>query len=207
MTHRVKIVYDALRYNLLECCEIVIAALQIACDARGDFQMTVETMPIGASESFADADALVERGVQRWWQAAEKTAASVRKLVLAYVGAGAYVWDGAAAVYRSGERLLAGAEKRGVRMEQDVRRRFGNFEAQAVNEMRKLQGQADESIQHMRESHSEEIEKRVELALANMGLPSRERLERLSQEIDALNQKLDEQILRLPAEPILDPLG
>lgn len=144
-----------------------------------------------------------EAGAQRWQQAADLA----RKLVLAYVGAGAYLVDGTAAVLRGGERLLASAEKRGMAMEQDAQRRFGNLEAQAVNEVRKLQGQAEEGFQHVRESRNEEIEKRVELALMNMGLPSRERLERLSQEIDALNQKLDAQILRLPSEPIPDPLG
>jgi hypothetical protein len=40
-----------------------------------------------------------------------------------------------------------------------------------------------------------------------MGLPSRERLERLSQEIDDLNHKIDQQLTRLPERPIPDPLG
>lgn len=147
---------------------------------------------------------------KQWRQAAETTAASVRKVALAYVGAAAYAADGVLAVYRGGERLVTSAEQRGAAMKQGAWQRFGNLEEQAVHEMRKLQGQAEENFQQMRESRgdvNEEIEKRIELVLANMGLPSRERLERLGQEIDALNQKLDEQFLRLPVEPIPDPLG
>ena len=166
--------------------------------------MTVNTMELEQSAPLAGVEA------EQWRQPIAATRTSARKLALAYLGAAAYAGDGVVALYRSGERLLASAERRGAAMEHGVRRRFGNLEEQAVQEMRKLQGQAEDGLQQMRESRggvNEEVEKRVELVLANMGLPSRERLERLSQEIDALNQKLDEQILRLPAEPIADQLG
>jgi poly(hydroxyalkanoate) granule-associated protein len=180
---------------------------------EGDFSMTVETMqrqqPALETDAGAASDVSAKRG-RMIPPAVEQAAVSVRKLVLAYVGAGAFVVDGAAAVYHRGERLLTSAEKRGAVMEQTARRRFGSLEEQAVHEMRKLQGQAEENMQHVLQSGgevNEEVEKRVELVLANMGLPSRERLQRLSQEIDALNQKLDAQIMRLPAEPISDQLG
>ena len=168
--------------------------------------MTVKTMELEQPTSLADV------GAKQWQQtekAAKAATASGRKLVLASVGAGAYVLDGVVAVYQRGERLLNQAERRGAKMEREARQRFGKLEEQAVGEMRKLQGQAEESLDLLRESRgaNEEIEKRIELVLANMGLPSRERLERLSQEIDALNQKLDEQLLRLPSEPLPDPLG
>ena len=157
-----------------------------------------------------DSEMLESTAAKRSRQAAREAVVTGRKLVLASVGAGAYVLDGVLAVYRSGEQLLGSAERRGAQMEHAVKRRFNNLEEQAVQEIRKLQGQAEESLDHVRISGSgvnEEVEKRVELVLANMGLPSRERLERLSQEIDALNQKLDEQMMRLPSEPIPDPLG
>lgn len=174
--------------------------------------MTVATMPEIMSDRMPveQPAPLAGAGGKRWPQAVEKTAASGRRWALAAVGAGAYVLDGVVAVYRSGEHLLDSAERRGAAMERGARQRFGKLEEQAVGEMRKLQGQAEEGMEQMRVSRgsvNEEIEKRVELALANMGLPSRERLERLSQEIDALNQMLDEQILRLPADPIPDQLG
>lgn len=163
--------------------------------------MTVKTMEL---EQPAVLD---ETSTKQWQQKAEAATESGRKLVLASVGAGAYVLDGVMTVYQYGERLLNQAEKRGVTMQRTFRRRFGTLEEQAVSELRKLQGQAEDGIQHMRETQTEEMERRVELALANMGLPSRERLDRLNEEIDALNRKLDEQILRLPSEPLPDQLG
>lgn len=166
--------------------------------------MAADTMRAEGSAARVDA------GMKQLRQAARDAAASGHKLVLAYMGAGAYMLDGVVSVYRRGERLIVRAEKRGEVMEYEVKRRFGSLEEQAVSEMRRLQSQAEESILQMRESQgdvNDELEKRIELLLSNMGLPSRDRLERLGQEIDALNQKLDEQILRLPAEPVLDQLG
>jgi hypothetical protein len=137
-----------------------------------------------------------------------------RKIALASVGFCAFIVDGAVAVYKGGVHLFSSAELRGQRMSRDLTRRFGDFEEHAVGEMRKLQGQMDENVEQLRGSlmdaksgADEDLEKRIELILSNMGLPSRERLERLSQEIDDLNQKLDQQLRRLPDRPIADPLG
>lgn len=128
-----------------------------------------------------------------------------RKVVLASVGLCAYVVDGAAAVYQGGARLFSSAERRGQQMSRYVTRRFGDLEEQAVGEMRKLQEQVDENVDYLRSNYIDtqsgadgDLEKRVELVLSNMGLPSRERLERLNQEIDDLNHKIDQQLMRLP---------
>jgi parvulin-like peptidyl-prolyl isomerase len=137
-----------------------------------------------------------------------------RKVVLAYVGLCAYIVDGAAAVYQEGVRFFSAAERRGQRMSRDLTRRFGDLEEQAVGEMRRLQDQVDVNVDHLRgglldskDISEEDLEKRVELVLTNMGLPSRERLARLSQEIDDLNQKIDQQLRRLPEQPVPDPLA
>jgi hypothetical protein len=137
-----------------------------------------------------------------------------RKVVLASFGLCAYVVDGAAAVYQNGLRLFSSAERRGQRMSRDMMRRFGDLEEQAVGEMRKLQDQVDENVDYLRgglidtkSSAEEDLEKRVELVLSNMGLPSRERLERLSREIDDLNHKIDQQLMRLPEQSAPNPLA
>jgi hypothetical protein len=204
MTQRVTLFYDALRYRASWYIFVSNSPHAACMWCKKEIQMSVDAMQLEQPGPLAGA------GATKWQQIVRTTALSGRKLIMAYVGAGALLLDGAISVYRSGERLLTRAEKRGTAMEVEFKRRFGNLEEQAVNEIRKLQGQAEESVQQMRESTgsiNDEIEKRVELALADMGLPSRERLERLSQEIDELNQKLDEQLLRLPAEPVPDPLG
>jgi hypothetical protein len=152
-------------------------------------------------------------GVNRVMRPVRSAKEAGRKAVLATVGACAYVVDGAAAVYDGGMTFFSSAERRGRRMSRDMTSRFGYLEEQAVGEMRKLQEQVEDNVDHLRgmgEGHSldeDELEKRVELVLANLGLPSRERLVRLSQEIDDLNQKIDRQLQRLPEQPLADPLG
>jgi hypothetical protein len=170
-------------------------------------QMIAET--IQKEMPALDTDA----GIARVMRPVRSVKATGRKVVLAAVGACAYVMDGAAAVYHEGTRLLSTAERRGQRMSRDVTQRFGDLEEQAVGEMRKLQEQVEDNVDHLRgmgEEHSadeDELEKRVELVLANLGLPSRERLERLTHEIDDLNQMIDRQLQRLPEQPLADPLG
>jgi poly(hydroxyalkanoate) granule-associated protein len=156
----------------------------------------------------------VDAGLRQWQRKLDTVSGAGRKVVLASVGLGAYVVDGAASVYKAGVRFVTSAERRGARMGRDVKHRFSDLEEQTVNEMRKLQDSVDINIEQLRggsfgsgSAMDEELEKRVELVLANLGFPTRERLERLSQEIDDLNQKIDQQLKRLPDQPYPEPLG
>ncbi len=153
-------------------------------------------------------------GVNQWQQRVKMVRASGRKVILASLGLGAYVVDGVAAASKRSAHLFTSAEQRGQRMSRGMRRRFNDLEEQAVGEMRKLQEQVGGTAGSLpgdtaaaKATSNADVEKRVELALAAMGLPSRERLARLSEEIDALNQKLDQELMRLPNDPIPDPLG
>ena len=124
-----------------------------------------------------------------------------RTIVLAYVGFWGVVYDNVADVYCSGAKLFDAAETRGIRMEQDFSQRFLRIEHQASDEIKRLQGQFGESIDQVKFNtyapHGEaedQLETRVELVLANLGVPSRQRLERLSQEIEELNHLLDREL-------------
>ena len=97
-----------------------------------------------------------------------------RKVVLASVGLCAYIVDGVAAVYQEGIRFFSSAERRGLRMSRDITRRFGDLEAQAVGEMRRLQNQVD--VDHMyggfleaKDSSEEDLEKRVRTRIDQYG--------------------------------------
>jgi len=154
--------------------------------------------PMKAELAKLPAVAGVQQHVSGNWK---NVRASGRKIVLAYVGLWGVVYDNVAGVYRGGAKLFGTAEARGARMEQDFSQRFLRIEQQTSGELKRLQGQVGESIELVKfnpfEAHGiapEELEKRVELVLANLGVPSRERLERLSMEIDELNQILDREL-------------
>ena len=128
------------------------------------------------------------------------------KALLAYLGFWALTVDGAAGVYKNGVQLFNDAEARGSQMERAFAKRFQRMEEHAAEELHKAQRQVDNNVQQVRSTVvdarsevEEELEKRVELVLANLGIPSRERLERLSQEIEYLNQKLDLELQRASA--------
>ena len=105
-----------------------------------------------------------------------------RKVTLAGVGMVAYVWDSARAVVQGSAELVSSAEKRGERMGQTVTKRFVTLEEQAVDELRKLQGQVTEHGETLRTGLMEEpaeldeaMEKRIEQVLTSLGVPSRDR--------------------------------
>jgi hypothetical protein len=155
-----------------------------------------------------------DAGLRQWQRRTGSVKEAGRKVVFATVGLCAYMVDGVASIYQGGVRLFSSAEHRGERMGRDVTQRFSDLEEQTVNEMRKLQDSVDVNMAQLRSDdlesrlgHDQEFEKRVELVLANLGFPTRDRLEQLGREIDDLNQKIDQQLMRLPDQPYPEPLG
>lgn len=177
------------------------AERQAGAEPQAEATQKVERSPISA----------VKRQVHSGWTVLYGTG---RRMTLAGVGAVAYVWDSARAVVQGGAELVSSAEKRGERMGQTVTKRFVTLEEQAADELRKLQGQVTEHGETLRTGLMEEpaeldevMEKRIEQVLSNLGVPSRDRLERLSREIDELNAKIDEELRRsrLPSDPLPEP--
>lgn len=128
---------------------------------------------------------------------------SGRKVALAYVGMWAMVLDGVQSLLQRSVKLLNDAEQRGASMEDALNQRLGHMEKSATRGIEELQHRLDENVQQVgkgvtgaREELEEELEKRVEQALINLGIPTRERLERLNQEIDRLNAKIDKELSR-----------
>jgi polyhydroxyalkanoate synthesis regulator phasin len=169
------------------------------CDDLKEIQMKVDTMEMPKPAPVADFPQQVSGGLQY-------ARSSGRKVMLAYVGFWAIVYDNVADLYQGGVKLISTAEQRGVRVGQDLSKRLQNMEQKATGEIKKVQTQIGESVEQTRSGVLEtrhgvadELEKRVELVLANLGVPSRERLERLSREIEELNYKLDQELLRSEA--------
>lgn len=126
-----------------------------------------------------------------------------RHFVLAYVGAWAFVYDRAIALYQGTLKLIADAEKRGEGMESALSQKMNCFQRQANRQRDTIQKplsagaeQGTHNLSDAGETLEERLEKQVERVLANLGIPTRDRLERLNQEIDRLNTKLDEELAR-----------
>lgn len=126
-----------------------------------------------------------------------------RRLALAYVGLYGCAYDRAADAYHSGVKLWDDAVQRGQRMEQALQQRVGRLERRAAKQFNVLQNRFGDNVEQVTrtvsdsgESFEAQLEKQVERVLVNLGIPTRERLERLNQEIDRLNAKLDEELTR-----------
>jgi len=129
-----------------------------------------------------------------------------RRLALAYVGLWGCMYDRAAGVYRSGVKLWEDAVQRGQAMEQVLQQRVAQVERRAAKQFNGLQNRFGDNVEQVTrtvtdtgESFEVQLEKQVERVLVNLGIPTRDRLERLNQEIDRLNAKLDEELTRQEA--------
>lgn len=124
-----------------------------------------------------------------------------RRLALAYVGLWGCAYDRATGVYRGGLELWDHAVQRGQKMEQTLLQRIEQLERRAAKQFNKLQNSVGDNVEQVTRSVSDtsegfemQLEKQVERVLINLGIPTRERLERLNQEIDRLNARLDEEL-------------
>ncbi len=126
-----------------------------------------------------------------------------RRVVLAYVGAWGFVYDRAVDLYHGGVKLLGDAEKRGESMEAALTKALIRFERQTDRSVDAFQDQVSDSAEQVTRNLGEagetlelRLERQIERVLVNLGIPTRDRLERLNQEIDRLNAKLDEELAR-----------
>lgn len=129
-----------------------------------------------------------------------------RRLARAYIGLWGCAYDRAASVYRGGMKLWEDAIARGETLEGALRQRIAQLERLTTKQFNGLQNLLGDNVEQVTrtvadtgESLEVQLEKQIERVLINLGIPTRERLERLNQEIDRLNAKLDEELARQEA--------
>jgi len=104
---------------------------------------------------------------------------------------------------RIAKYMIEDAEKRGEGMEAALAKALNRFESRADRRVDEFQDQFSGSAEQVSRNLSEagetlelRLERQIERVLVNLGIPTRDRLERLNQEIDRLNAKLDEELAR-----------
>ena len=126
-----------------------------------------------------------------------------RKAALVYVGFWGCAYDRAKEVTGRGEEMWQDAIARGERMEKALDKQLERFGRRTSKQVTALQNQLGSNVEQVTRTVSDtsegfeaQLEKQVERVLVNLGIPTRDRLERLNQEIDRLNAKLDEELAR-----------
>lgn len=142
----------------------------------------------------------IQEQVKGRFEGARKTG---HRAALIYVGFFGCVYDRASRLYQRSEKLVGSAIARGEKMEQAFNKQFERLGQRTSKEIDTLQNQLGENVEQVTRTVSDkgeglegQLEKQVERVLVNLGIPTRDRLERLNQEIDRLNAKLDEELAR-----------
>ncbi len=116
-------------------------------------------------------------------------------------GAWALVFDVAAETWRNPSAAIEFVELRGVRVKRNVRSGMRAIERDSGAELLRLSDTATAPVRWVQREvvatgvlSADELERQVERVLERMGIPSRERLERLMQEIEYLSTRIDQQL-------------
>ncbi|MBI1296982.1 hypothetical protein GC175_18675 [bacterium] len=124
-----------------------------------------------------------------------------RKAVLAYAGLWGMAYDEAMTLLDRSKHVLGKAEDRGEELEAATNRRTEQVRAQAEEQFKAMESRFDKvrnrfarQANEMEESVEADLENQVERVLERLGIPSRERISKLSIEIEALSQKIDAQL-------------
>lgn len=121
-------------------------------------------------------------------------------------GAWLLTMEGVAGAICDPAAMLEALELRGVRVQRVARRRWRALEHESGAELERLTESATAPMRWMQReiavtgvSSAEGMERQVESMLARMGIPSRERLDRLSHEIEELSLRIDRELAAMDA--------
>lgn len=124
-----------------------------------------------------------------------------RKAVLAYAGLWGIAYDEAMTLLNQSKHVLGKAEDRGEALEAEANRRTEQVKAQAEEQLKametrfeKVRNRFSRQTDKMEDAVEADLENQVERVLERLGIPSRERISKLSIEIEALSQKIDAQL-------------
>lgn len=124
-----------------------------------------------------------------------------RRGVLAYIGLWSMLYDQAKALVEGSAAWLEQVEQRGMKVEEAINDQLLTLDNQAAREVKKWREWLQTEPQTLKHERADamtnaetEIEQRIEQILTRLGIPHRDRLERLSREIDELSRKLDAQL-------------
>ena len=129
-----------------------------------------------------------------------------RKVALAYAGLLGLAYDEARAILERGRKLIGEAESRGEALEaatlrtvknarHDVEKQVEKQVKMAEKEMGKVQKRLVKQVRRSEAQAENSIDAQVERVLERMGIPSRERIVKLSAEIEALSRKIDQEVV------------
>ncbi|MBX3051169.1 MAG: phasin family protein [Caldilineaceae bacterium] len=126
-----------------------------------------------------------------------------RKVARTYAGLLAMAYDGAMTIVKQGRQMVIKAENRGEKMEAATVRQVKNARKgvekqvkKAEKEVQEVQKRLTKQVRRSETQAENEIDAQVERVLERLGIPSRDRIVKLSTEIEALSRKIDQGLVQ-----------
>lgn len=122
-----------------------------------------------------------------------------RKVALTYAGLFGMAYDGVKSIVAQGRKIVSEAESRGEKMEAATLRQMKETQRGVEKRMKKVEKEVEKAQKrlikqvHRSETQAEnEMDTQMERVLDRLGIPSRDRIAKLSAEIEALSLKIDQ---------------
>ncbi|NJN81966.1 MAG: phasin family protein [Caldilineaceae bacterium] len=122
------------------------------------------------------------------------------RALLAYIGFWGLAFDSARATLRAGNRLIHSAERRGEALVPAGSRQHTTYDERERASNQRLSSSGSQNGYETGEFGDiaeDELERQIQRVLERMGIPSRDRLQQLSLEIEAVSAKIDQELLQL----------
>lgn len=138
---------------------------------------------------------------------AHDTVAVPHKLLRAYLGAWAMTWDAVVetvqkpeTLYARGRTAQAAIVEEAGKWWQGIGKARGSILSATRSAVRAPLVRLEGDLAATSAVAEEELERQVEVALARLGIPTRDRILKLGRDIDALTSRIDKELARLSAE-------
>jgi len=122
-----------------------------------------------------------------------------RKVALTYAGLFGMAYDGVKSIFERGRKMVSEAESRGEEMEAATLRQMKETQRDVKRRVKKVENEVEKAqkrlLKQMRRSETQaenEMDTQMERVLDRLGIPSRDRIAKLSAEIEALSLKIDQ---------------
>ncbi len=123
------------------------------------------------------------------------------KTILAYAGLWGMAYDEAVSVLERGRSVLNQAGERGEALEAEANQRVQRVRKEAESQLREVEARVEtlqdklfNRVQRVEDKAEADVEVQIERVLNRLGIPSRERIAKLSTEIESLSRKIDQQL-------------
>lgn len=127
-----------------------------------------------------------------------------RKAARTYLGLLGMIYDESMNLFERARELVSQAEDRGQEVEMQTRDEVERYYQRAQNQLQELRQRFNRVAEKTESAAEGQLETQIERLLTQMGIPSREDINRLGKRVDELTREIDAKLLNTTSPAVLE---